>query len=161
MENMDCLEEMRIEENNILNDNQTGDQWAHIVDGLIKSFDHNADSVLDISNEVTAIKTLAPDDIYRQLILQTYQDEKMTTIEKNNQALQILRQRMDDQKESAAVVKDLQSKKAENFDEVSTGHFRWAGVVTGGVIFGLLTFTPGGRYLAKKGLQLMVKGMTV
>lgn len=145
LKNVEENESSEITPVNIVND------WSNVACTLIKSLEHNTDSVLDISKEVSAIKTLAPDDIYRQMITQVFQDEKMTTQEKTDQALRILHQRMDDQKDSAQIVEELQSKKAENSENISDGQSNVLAGVFGGVLAAILLFTPGGRALMKSG----------
>lgn len=152
--NIDVAESVEIV-NKTTNDNT----WAVITETLAKSFDHNADSVLDVSKEAAAIKSLSPDDPYRQMIQAVYQDEKLTLPEKTDQVLRILRQRMEDQKSVAEIVERIQTKKADNFEKVSRGHSQWASIVFGGALIVFFTLTPGGRNLAKRGIQFMAKGL--
>ena len=132
--------------------------WYHIVDCLVKSFDHNADSVLDISKDIQAIQSLAPDDMYRNMIEAIYADAHLSMVEKNDQALRILQQRQEDQKHAAGIVTELQTKQADNFNTVSTGHSHWAALVFGGIVVTVLSFTPGGRNFVKQGLRILTKG---
>lgn len=148
-----------VESVEVVNKTMRDNTWAVIAETLAKSFDHNADAVLDVSKEVAAVKTLSPDDPYRQMIQAVYQDEEHTLPEKTDQVLRILRQRMEDQKSVAEIVERIQTKKADNFEKVSRGHSQWASIVFGGALIVFFTLTPGGRNLAKRGIQFMAKGL--
>ena len=152
--NMDVVESVEV-----VNKTMRDNTWEVIAETLAKSFDHNADAVLDVSKEVAAVKTLSPDDPYRQMIQAVYQDEEHTLPEKTDQVLRILRQRMEDQKSVAEIVERIQTKKADNFEKVSRGHSQWASIVFGGALIVFFTLTPGGRNLAKRGIQFMAKGL--
>ena len=139
-----------------VNDMQNIVACSKTVDTAINSFEHNVNSVFDISNEVAAIKTLAPDAVYQQIINEIYKDEGMTIQEKNSQASLILKQRMNDQRESAQIVQNLQSKKAEDIGEIFDGMFDFYAGLAGLALTGLVLCTPVGRQLAANGL-LFVK----
>ena len=66
---------------------------------------------------------------------------------------------MKEKSESARIAMDLQSKQAENHEVVSKGHTRLAIAIVSGVAGGILVLTPGGRSLAKKCFQFMIKGL--
>ncbi len=155
MDNMMNIEENMNSEIISENDNNNTIEWSTVADSMIKGLVHNTDSVLDISKEVAAIKTLAPDDMYRQMILQVFQDEKMTTQEQIDQALRILRQRMDDQKDSAKIVEELQTKKTENASEISEGQSDLLVGVGGCLALGFMLLTPVGREITKRGFSCL------
>ena len=115
----DIVDEMAVEESITDKGNEI---LGNAIEKTIASFDHNMDNALNVSNEVDQIKTLVSDDVYDQMITEIWKDTTISTSEKVNQSILLRQQRSEEQKKEADIVKEMQSRKAENYEKVSKAH---------------------------------------
>ena len=126
---------------------------------LVEIPGENTEHILDITSEVAAMKTLVPDDIYKDMVRETLADDKMSRSEKNTEALRILDHKADYEKKSAEIVEDIQTKRVRNYQDVKEAQKYKGYVKSGKKLLHHLFCTKQGRNAIKSTMTLISKAM--